>query len=137
LDFFNFSNFSSGLTSEDDFSWSDSPWQKRRNPPGLSRSLCSKLYQASRQTTETLKVALQMITESQDTSDEDRLLEVESVNGDLIDEDSVTDFTESTGANEKSSEPGLGYPCPSNFWFDLTFQHFQPIFGLSFSFYFP
>lgn len=56
---------------EEDFSWSDAPWQKRKNPPGLSRSLCSKLYQASRQTAESLKIALQMITENHGAHDED------------------------------------------------------------------
>ena len=65
------SDSQSNLTSEEDISWSDSPWQKRRNPPGLSRSLCSKLYQASRQTTESLKAALQMITEGHDGMMED------------------------------------------------------------------
>ena len=86
-----FFSFCSGLTSEDDFSWSDTPWQKRRNPPGLSRSLCSKLYQASRQTTETLKVALQMITESHDNSDDERLREVESNNGDAMEDFASSD----------------------------------------------
>ncbi|OQV21999.1 putative F-box only protein 30 [Hypsibius exemplaris] len=92
----------SGLTSEDDFSWSDTPWQKRRNPPGLSRSLCSKLYQASRQTTETLKVALQMITEGHDNSDDERLREVESNNGDSIDDQAPSEFGDSTVGSDKA-----------------------------------
>ncbi|XP_055337883.1 F-box only protein 30-like [Paramacrobiotus metropolitanus] len=71
------------VESEEEWSWSDAPWNKRKNPPGLSRSLCSKLYQASRQTTETLKAALQMITEQDNGMDEeDSLRDLDSVDAD-------------------------------------------------------
>lgn len=40
----------------------DTPWEARKAPPGLQRSVCSELYRASKQTTESLTAALNMIT---------------------------------------------------------------------------
>lgn len=40
----------------------DTPWEARKAPPGLQRSVCGELYRASKQTTESLTAALNMIT---------------------------------------------------------------------------
>ncbi|GAU88887.1 hypothetical protein RvY_01505 [Ramazzottius varieornatus] len=102
------SDSQSNAASEEDISWSDSPWQKRRNPPGLSRSLCSKLYQASRQTTESLKAALQMITEGHDgMGDFDSLRDEESLGDNLMDdqEDNLADSMQSALGNFATDFP--------------------------------
>lgn len=40
----------------------DAPWETKKVPPGLQRSVCSELYRASRQATESLTAALTVIT---------------------------------------------------------------------------
>lgn len=44
--------------SDDD---SDAPWESWTSPPGLQRSVCSQLYRASQQTTESLSAALDVV----------------------------------------------------------------------------
>ncbi|XP_022252243.1 F-box only protein 30-like isoform X2 [Limulus polyphemus] len=44
---------------------SDAPWEMRKAPPGLQRSVCSELYRATRETTEMLSAALNVITNHQ------------------------------------------------------------------------
>ncbi|XP_076356751.1 F-box only protein 30-like [Tachypleus tridentatus] len=43
----------------------DAPWEMRKAPPGLQRSVCSELYRATRETTEMLSAALNVITNHQ------------------------------------------------------------------------
>lgn len=47
----------------------DTPWEMRKAPPGLQRSVCGELYKASKQTTESLTAALTMITHSRPVSE--------------------------------------------------------------------
>ncbi|GAB6026537.1 hypothetical protein CHUAL_012959 [Chamberlinius hualienensis] len=55
----NSSSYPSRTITDDE---EDTPWEIRKTPPGLQRSVCGELYKASKQTTESLTAALTMIT---------------------------------------------------------------------------
>ncbi|XP_050410451.1 F-box only protein 30 isoform X1 [Patella vulgata] len=53
--------------SDDD----DAPWKLGRMPPGLQRSICNKLYQVAKQTTNPLTVTLDLVTNNPNAADAD------------------------------------------------------------------
>ncbi|XP_074660028.1 F-box only protein 30-like [Tubulanus polymorphus] len=105
------SNDTSRTVSEDE---SDSPWERAKMPPGLQRSICSKLYRATMQTTESLTVAINTAIHATLTSPDTALEDIpeneatsaHSNSGSLNDYSFCDNLNDEQTGNEEPVSPG-------------------------------
>uniref|UniRef100_T1J1J7 F-box domain-containing protein n=1 Tax=Strigamia maritima TaxID=126957 RepID=T1J1J7_STRMM len=126
------SNSSRTVTDDED----DTPWEIRKTPPGLKRSVCGELYRASKQTTDSLSAALNIITNHVAMADEDKENMMDVYDHDLngydvlfVDNNVVSEISSASMADHARKQPSPPPPPPPssppmfvNLGLDLTLE---------------